>query len=148
MESYPPEAVHEIYGNVSQNSICFIIEVNGQIIGECWLQKMNLNHVKKMYPQDTDVRRIDMCIGEKDYWGKGIGTLFIDMLADYAFHMEKVDVLHCLCDDYNVRSRRVWEKNGFSLILTEALPQPGKGKLEYHWRLTRDEYDSLNHANL
>ena len=45
-----------------------------------------------MYADSTDVRRIDMSIGEKNYWGKGIGTLFIGMLVKYAFECEHVDV--------------------------------------------------------
>ena len=141
VEAYPPEVVHQIYGEISQNSLCFVIEVNGEIIGECWLQKMNLPAVREMYASDIDVRRIDMSIGEKSYWGKGIGTLFIGMLVKYAFECEHVDVLHCFCEDYNIRSRRVWEKNGFQLVLTEKIPQPHKGKLQYHWRLTNNEYE-------
>jgi len=140
VESYPPEMVRQIYGGISQNSLCFLIEVNGEIIGECWLQKMNLPNVKALYTENTDVRRIDMSIGEKDYWGKGIGTLFIGMLVKYAFEGEQVDVLHCLCEDYNIRSCRVWEKNGFTLVLTEEILRPSKGKLQCHWRLTKDEY--------
>lgn len=140
VECYMPDVVHQIYGGISQNNFCFVVEVNDKIIGECWLQKMNLPEVKKMYAADTDVRRIDMSIGEKSYWGKGIGTLFIGMLVKYAFECEHVDVLHCFCEDYNIRSKRVWEKNGFQLILTEEIPQPHKGKLQYHWRLTKDEF--------
>ena len=141
VESYPPEVIHKIYGGSQENCLYFAIEANGEIIGECWLQKMNLPNVKEMYTDDTDVRRIDMSIGEKAYWGKGIGTIFVGMLVKYAFENERVDVLHCLSEDYNIRSRRVWEKNGFTLILTEEIPQPSKGKLQYHWRLTRDEYN-------
>ena len=68
IESYPPEIVHQIYGGISQNNLCFALKVNDEIIGECWLQKMNLPDVKKMYADDADVRRIDMSIGEKSYW--------------------------------------------------------------------------------
>ena len=143
IEAYPPEVVHQIYGSISQNNPCFIVEVNGEIIGECWLQKMNLPDVQAMYPPNTDLRRIDMCIGEKSFWGKGLGTVFVGMLVDYAFCTEQVDVLHCFCEDYNVRSSRVWEKLGFRLALTEELPQPNKGKLHYHWRLRREEYLTL-----
>ncbi|MBR6556843.1 MAG: GNAT family N-acetyltransferase, partial [Clostridia bacterium] len=75
VESYSPEVVRQIYGGISQNSLCFMIEVNGENIGECWLQKMNLPNISALYPENTDVRRIDMSIGEKTYWGKGIGTL-------------------------------------------------------------------------
>ena len=139
-EAYPPEVVHQIYGGISQNNFCFIIEVNGEIIGECWLQKMNLPAIKSMYPAGADVRRIDMCIGEKSYWGKGIGTLFIGMLIEFAFIKEHVDVLHCLCEDYNVRSCRIWEKNGFSLVLAEGPSQSEKGRKQYHWQLARAEY--------
>ncbi|MBO5110214.1 MAG: GNAT family N-acetyltransferase [Clostridia bacterium] len=143
IEAYPPEVVHQIYGSISQNNPCFIVEVNGEIIGECWLQKMNLPDVQAMYPPNTDVRRIDMCIGEKSFWGKGLGTVFVGILVDYAFCTEQVDVLHCFCEDYNVRSSRVWKKLGFRLALTEELPQPNKGKLHYHWCLRREEYLTL-----
>ena len=142
VESYSPEVVRQIYGGISQNSLCFLIEVNGEMIGECWLQKMNLPHVKALYAENADVRRIDMSIGEKSYWGKGIGTIFIGMLVKYAFESEQVDVLHCLCEDYNIRSCRVWEKNGFALVLTEEIPQMHKGKFQYHWRLTKEEYNN------
>ena len=81
-----------------------------------------------------------MAIGEKSYWNRGIGTQFIGMLIDFAFRAEHVDVLHCFCEDYNVRSRRMWEKHGFTRVLEEPLPQPQKGKWQYHYRLTRQEF--------
>ena len=140
VRSYDAKTVHAIFGGVSQNALCFLIEVDGRPIGECWLQKMNILNVKTMYSESTDVRRIDMSIGEKAYWGKGIGTALIRMLVDYAFNGGHVDVLHCFNEDYNPRARRIWEKNGFSLILSEDLPQPQKGKLQHHFCLTQQEY--------
>ncbi len=138
--SYNADVVHQIYGDISQDNYCFLIEVNGVPIGECWLQKMNLPNVKVMYDPALDVRRIDMSIGEKAYWNRGIGTQFIGMLIDFAFNGEHVDILHCFCEDYNIRSRRMWEKHGFTLVLKEELPQPQKGKYQYHYRLKRQEY--------
>lgn len=38
---YTDETVRLKYGGMSQEAFCFIIEVNGVIIGECWLQPMN-----------------------------------------------------------------------------------------------------------
>ena len=142
IRSYDKETVHAIYGGVSQNAFCFLINVNGIPIGECWLQKMNLENVKKMYPVNLDVRRIDMSIGEKIYWGKGIGTEFVRIIIDFAFKQENVDVLHCFCEDYNIRSKRVWEKNNLKLILIEKLPQPQKGKYQYHYKIEKNEYYS------
>ncbi len=140
--SYPKETVDMIYGSVSENALCFLIEADGAPIGEGWLQKMNLPYIREMYPAGTDVRRIDMSIGEKEWWGKGVGTTFVKLLTALAFEQEKVDVLHCLCEDYNARSCRVWEKNGFELILREPLEQPQKGKFQHHYRLTREEYEN------
>ncbi len=143
--SYDHDTVHHIYGGVSQNAFCFLIEVNGVPIGECWLQKMNLPDVIDIYPYGTDVRRIDMCIGEKSYWNKGIGTQFIGMMIDFAFNGEHVDILHCLCEDYNVRSRRMWEKHGFTLVREDKETYNPQVKspidnYQYHYRLTRHEY--------
>ncbi len=140
--SYSADTVHQIYGGISQDNLCFLIEANGVPIGECWLKKMNLPDVKAIYAPTLDVRRIDMSIGEKAYWNRGIGTQFIGMMIDFAFNGENVDVLHCFCYDYNFRSRHIWEKHGFTLVLTEDLPQPQKGKYQYHFRLTQLEYIS------
>lgn len=138
--SYDKDTVHQIYGGVSQNAFCFLIEVDGVTVGECWLQKMNLDYILAMYDRSVDVRRIDIVIGEKRYWSKGIGSQIIPIVIDFAFNSEYVDVLHCLCEDYNIRSCKIWEKNGFSLMLSEDLPQPQKGKYQYHFRLTKEEY--------
>lgn len=86
-----------------QTTMYFTIEANGVLVGECWLQRMNLPEVSAMYPPGADV-------------------------------------LHCLCDDYNVRSRRVWENNGSTLAYAVSIPQPAKGQMEYRWRLTKVEH--------
>lgn len=143
--SYSKELVERIYGGISKDNICFIIEVNKNIIGECWLQQLNFHQlsskVREMYPKTADVRRIDMCIGEKQYWGKGIGTLLIEALVEFAFNNQRVDALHCICEDYNVRSARVFEKNGFQKVLTEKLSGNGLGKYRYHLGLTKGDYN-------
>jgi RimJ/RimL family protein N-acetyltransferase len=140
--SYDEDSVHDIYGSVSQNALCFLIEVDAKPIGDCWLQKMNIPEVLAKYDNKTDVRRIDMCIGEKDYWNKGIGTAFVRMLVDYAFNGEYADVLHCLIGDYNTRSRRVWEKNGFSLVFVKEDKNSKKTKYEYQYALTKEQFIS------
>lgn len=129
-EPYDKEMVQSIYGGVSQNAFCFLIEVDGTAVGECWLQKMNIPAVIGMYPVHTDIRRIDLCIGEKDYWNRGIGTRVVRMLVDFAFCGEHADVLHCFCLDHNKRSQRVWEKNGFTLAQRVKQEHSKKAKYE------------------
>lgn len=140
-EVYDMETVNEIYGGVSQNAFCFLVEANGVPVGECWLQKMNMPNVIAMYPSGTDIRRIDMVIGEKDYWNKGIGTQFVRILADFAFNNQHADVLHCFCENYNIRSQRVWEKNGFTLVQKIKHENCKKSDYEYHYTLTRQQYN-------
>ena len=82
--SYSLEDVQGIYRGVSQNAFCFIIEFDGRPIGECWLQKMNLQRILDQFP-DKDCRRIDLMIGEKQLWGRGIGTEVIRMLTEFGF---------------------------------------------------------------
>ena len=142
---YDEATVRRKYGGMSQCALCFLVEANGAPVGECWLQKMNRTDVIAMYPKDADVRRIDMCIGEKEYWNKGIGTAMIGMLVDYAFAGEHADVLHCFCEDHNPRSERMWQKHGFSLVKREAEVYNPKwrspiGKWQLHYALTRAEY--------
>lgn len=148
IRSYDEALVRRIYGGVSQHALCFLVEADGASIGTCWLQNMNIEDVQAMYPPGTDVRRIDMAIGEKAYWGKGIGSAFIGMMIDYAFLGEYVDVLHCFSEDYNVRSRRMWEKHGFTLVKEELLPQPQKGRQQLHYVLTRQEFSKRRRGSV
>ncbi|MCL2408686.1 MAG: GNAT family N-acetyltransferase [Oscillospiraceae bacterium] len=135
------DTVHIIYGNVSQAAFCFLVEVDGYPIGGCWLQKMNMKSILERYPSNADVRRIDMMIGEKDYWNRGIGATFIGMLVEFAFSVENVDVLHVFSFDYNVRSQRVFEKNGFRLFMRERSESP-KAKEDVHFQLLREDYEN------
>ena len=57
-----------IYRWISTRAHCFIMEVGGNPIGECWLQRMNLQRIVAQFP-DKDLRRIDLMIGEKELWG-------------------------------------------------------------------------------
>ena len=68
-EPMTPEDVDGMYEMISRDALCFAIEVEGEMIGDCWLQKMNLPQVRALYPPGTDVRRIDVTIGDKR-WGE------------------------------------------------------------------------------
>ena len=137
-EPYDEARVKGIWGYVSPMAYCFIVEADDVPIGDCWLQRMNLPEIQSLYPKGTDVRRIDMSIGKTAYWNRGIGTTMIRCLTDFAFREENVDVLHCMCNEENIRSVRVWEKNGFRLKLQK--PREGTDRFENHYVLTRETY--------
>jgi aminoglycoside 6'-N-acetyltransferase len=131
VSSYTQEDVEAIYGSISQAAYCFIIVYDEQEIGECWLQQMNLQRIKDKFT-DCDCRRIDIMIGEKSCWGKGIGTRVIKLLAHYGFETEQADAIFA-CDvaDYNERSRKAFERAGFELFETIECPKGRKAKVVY-----------------
>jgi RimJ/RimL family protein N-acetyltransferase len=122
------DEVQSIYRMVSQTALCFIIEYQGRLVGEGWLQHMNLDRVLQEYP-GFDVRRIDLMIGEKALWGQGFGTEVIRLLTDLAFQQEGADyIIAPGIADYNVRSRRAFEKNDYRLIARHAQPVGSKAR--------------------
>ncbi|MBC8444519.1 MAG: GNAT family N-acetyltransferase [Chloroflexi bacterium] len=134
--SYTPEQVRDIYCSVCQNALCSIIEADGVPVGDCWLQEMNLERVLIRYP-DLDCRRIDLLIGEKQYWGQGVGTEVIRLLTDYAFLEQGVDLIYEPgIADYNVRSRKAFQRVGYQVVkIGEASGE--KAVHEYDLILTR-----------
>jgi aminoglycoside 2''-phosphotransferase len=140
VQEYDLATVQQIYRGTSQNALCFVIEFEGVPIGECWLQRMNLERILAEYP-GRDCRRVDLMIGEKEFWGRGLGTRTIRLLVELAFKQEEADaVFACEVGDYNPRSRRAFEKVGFEVYA--SIPQlPGsKASVVYDLLLTRETH--------
>lgn len=140
VQSYSLDEVQEIYREVSQSAFCFIIELHGHAIGECWLQKMNLDRVLSRYP-DQDCRRIDLTIGEKTQWARGYGTDTIRTLTQWGFEHQDADMIFgCDVADYNPRSRRAFERTGY--VEDQRLEQPAgaKGRWVCDLALRKEDY--------
>lgn len=135
-----PQQVRQIFCTVSQTALCFIIEVDDQPVGECWLQDMNLDRVLHTYP-DADCRRIDLTIGDRKYWDRGVGTAVVRTLTDFAFESQGADVIYIPdIADFNVRSRRVFEKTGYSVVACRERSARSKAQVTYDMALTRARY--------
>ena len=100
---------------------------------------MNIQKIRDIYP-GKDVRRLDLAIGEKAYWGKGIGPVVVSLIVDFAVKEQDVDVLHCFAEDYNIRSCKLWQKSGFKMVLKEELKESLKGKHQLHFQLDKACY--------
>ena len=138
-----PKTVQSIYKETSNAGYCFIIDINGIAIGECLLCKMTLPYIVEAYPTATDIRRIDILMGEKSYWNMGIGSVIVQMLVNFGFQNEKADIIYGITGDYNKRSGRVFEKNGFQLFSKHPTHYARKESgYELHYRLTREEYQN------
>ena len=146
--SRPLAETQMIYRGVSQHAFCFIAELDGRPIVGCWLQEMNLKRLLARYPSGVDLRRIDLIIGEKELWGQGWGTRMIGLLARFGFDECGADAIFgCGIGDYNPRSRRAFEKNGF--VVDRVIPQPPgrKAAKVYDLVLTRERYEERRAAS-
>lgn len=143
VDCYNLAQIQDIYRFVSLSALCFIIEYKGMPIGECWLQKMNLAYVIKKFP-DYDSRRIDLMIGEKEFWCRGIGTEVLRMLVRFGFEVQKADIIFgCDIADYNVRSFKAFQKAGFEVYSKIAQLPGNKAVYRYYLKLTKERYKEL-----
>jgi len=134
------EEVQQIYRSVCRNAFCFIIEVEGQPVGECWLQRMNLERVLSRYP-GRDCRRIDLMIGERAFRGRGLGTEVIRLLVAFGFEQQGADfIFGCDIAEDNVASLRAFEKAGFRVDAVVPQPPGSKVRKRYDLVLTRGRY--------
>jgi RimJ/RimL family protein N-acetyltransferase len=135
--------VQAIYRQTSQNGILFMAECSGRPIGECWLQRMNLPEYETCC-RGRDCRRIDIAIGEKVYWGTGVGTAVVAELTRFGFVDQRADAIYCCgVADYNVRSRGVAIRTGYRLIATHRHPEGSKMRYTEDFAMTSEEYLQL-----
>lgn len=140
VSGYSLEDVQGIYRSTSRTAFCFIIEADGKPVGECWLQKMNLDQIREKYPGE-DSRRIDLMIGEKEYWGKGIGTEVIRLLTEFGFVEQEADIIFgCHIADYNPRSLNAFRKAGYQVVLTEEAEPGNKAKHYQFVAITKEDW--------
>lgn len=59
---------------------------------------------------------LDIVIGDKTYWNKGIGTQTIKLTAQFLFSKKKADILLIAPQTWNKRAIRCYEKSGFNKL--------------------------------
>jgi RimJ/RimL family protein N-acetyltransferase len=135
------EEVRKIFCKVSRHAYCFIIEMEGKPIGDGWLQEMNLARVLRRY-RGRDCRRIDLVIGEKELWGRGLGADTIRTLTRFAFERENADMVFAIIGDYNERSQSAFMKSGYSLVMKLEEPRPSRARLSYVFAIDKSAFVS------
>ncbi len=139
------EDTQEIYRNVSQTGYCFMIELDSSPIGECWLQPMNIEYLMRKYA-GLDCRRIDLMIGEKRYWGQGIGTEAIATMIRFGFDQQHADMLFGVVGDYNERSLRAFARAGMRRTGKQMLPAGGKAAWDVEMSIHRSDFSLRRRA--
>jgi RimJ/RimL family protein N-acetyltransferase len=136
------EEIQGIYRGVSREAFCFIIELEGKPVGECWLQRMNLARILAKYP-GLDLRRIDLAIGEKGCWGQGIGTETIRLLTEFGFVRQAAEMIFGLVGDYNARSQAAFRKVGYELVGTSRDKPGHKATYELELAITKARFFNM-----
>src|SRR5579884_3409484 len=98
---------------------------------------MNLSRLRDQYAP-LDCRRIDLAIAEPALRGRGIGSRVIRLLVQFGFEQEQADAIFaCEVWDYNLASRRAFEKAGFRVVgVSDAEPE-AKGHSTYDLAIFR-----------
>jgi RimJ/RimL family protein N-acetyltransferase len=93
---------------IKHNVIMAIIEKEtNKPVGFCGLHDRNEIHRTTTF---------GISIGDKSYWGQGIGTEATMLLLDYAFNMLNLNSVLLEVIDYNKRAIKCYEKCGFTFI--------------------------------
>lgn len=100
------EEIVKLYTKASYHKLCFLIQFEEQAIGECWLADFSSSGQIKS-------ARIDLIIGEKEFWNQGIGTAVISLLTEYAFDILCFDEVFGLMRKENLRSIQAFYKCGY-----------------------------------
>jgi RimJ/RimL family protein N-acetyltransferase len=90
------------------NTIMIIVDKDtNKPIGFCGLHNVN------------DVHRsatLGISIGDKSYWGHGLGTEATNLLLDFGFNILNLNSISLEVIDFNKRAVKCYEKCGFKLI--------------------------------
>ncbi|HFI0296900.1 TPA: GNAT family N-acetyltransferase [Streptococcus suis] len=103
-EPYTLDRLNRMYGYLATNGECYFIEIleNGQFIpiGDVTL-----------FADDFAI-----AIGDRQYWNKGIGTKVLQRMVERARELGFVEILVEEIYDWNLGSRKLFEKCGFEIV--------------------------------
>ncbi|MDX2196615.1 MAG: GNAT family protein [Cytophagales bacterium] len=102
------EYLEKFVKNQVQDYFFGIIDKSANVlIGNCAL--MNPDFINRN-------AELGIFVGDKNYWGKGIGTEAIMLLLDFGFNVLNLNNIWLNFVDFNTKSKRIYEKCGFKII--------------------------------
>lgn len=70
------------------------------------------------HDKKANVSELGLLIGNKNYWGKGIGTEACRLIIDYGFTVMQLRKLYLAVYEQNQHAKKLYEKLGFKLEAT------------------------------
>lgn len=134
------EESEEILNGFIKSADIFAMEhkKEGKIIGSLGLHEDRKRDFK-------GARMIGYAMG-KDYWGQGLMTEAVNALLKYAFDQLNMDIISAYHYPFNLRSKRVLLKAGFSLEGTLRMASTlydGQVVDDVCYALTREEFEKV-----
>jgi aminoglycoside 2''-phosphotransferase len=123
-KKYTIDSIKEHYSKKLKDEIIrVIIEFNNVPIGYGQIFKLYDNlYNEYQYPKSLSVvYAMDQFIGEPEYWNKGIGTEYINLILDFLRKERQSDAVVLNPHQNNIRAIKCYEKAGFKII--KELPQ-------------------------
>jgi RimJ/RimL family protein N-acetyltransferase len=141
--SYTRADIEGIYRGAAEKwqALLFIIETSdGTCIGETWLERMNLPRVLKEPPDNA--WRIDIMIGEKQYWGRGYGRHAVRLLLRHAFEALAADRVGTAVFEFNERSLRMFQASGMTAVrrVPDQVTRDDRTFAELDLEITREQW--------
>ena len=134
------ETLAEHYREELPDGFRVIIEYKGQPAGYGQVYQLSGDMFDEYDYPDTGriVYAMDQFIGEPDLWNKGIGSSFLNIMADYLKEQKAAERLVLDPHKNNPRAIRAYEKAGFKII--KSLPQHElhEGKMEDCWLMEKE----------
>lgn len=132
--------VKQKYGpRISQEekvNACFI-KFKNKLIG--YIQYFDIKPYEKNYEMENtkNIWAVDMWIGEPDFWGKGIVSQTLKLLADYIF--KNLGAVKIIIDPHvdNPRAIHAYEKAGFKKVKVLKAHEMYKDKKVDAWLMER-----------
>lgn len=91
------------------------LECDGKVIGSLGIRE----YKEQVYPELAELRGCEIgYVLSKDYWGQGLMPEAVQTLIRYLFCVLQLDFIMVAHYVYNVQSKRVIEKCGFTYIKT------------------------------
>ncbi|MGI6509088.1 MAG: Cof-type HAD-IIB family hydrolase [Erysipelotrichaceae bacterium] len=90
----------------------FALVLKDKVIGSFGLDEYKTNE----FPEYNKLQGVELgYVLGKDYWGNGYMPEAVEAVISYLFDIEKLDFIICGHFEWNKRSKRVIEKNGFKM---------------------------------
>ena len=96
--------IFETRNKVEPNLTPFAIEADRKYIGHCCLTGIEDRHGNA---------RLEILIGDRDYWGKGYGRETVGLLLDYGFRQLGLRSIELTTHEENERALRCFRSCGF-----------------------------------